>query len=520
MTRFKPLLVSVLLAAFIPASAAGLDTARLGDVEITPLPMPAEAGSSGYSVMSARLRNTGNVAAEVSMRVAGKMFGARGRSAFSENSLTLQPGAEALLETPFPNIWQRAEVEAVAVDGKPLRNAGSIFPTCGGNRPATVMLELNADPDHIPLPSSPEQAAARARARLQLEQSFDTVSSAYSPMADWSADPLAYTGFAMISVPENDFSAAPESVRRALEQYMLLGGTLEILGSKRAFARESMFGSYIGSAALPEPLPRTAFGSAPVRKPELFDLGLSETAGTAAILGILAVFSAAAAALALLLRRRFRAWLFATIPAASLAAAAGIVAATLAWEGSTPRLAIESRIAIDSATGCAAIESEYLFFAPMLDDCTIEFSGDTLVMNSDARSYIWNNGKLRLDGLLDAHTPVRLSTRRVFKTSARIELAAKNDASVTVINRLGANLSGLICRVDGEKYSLMPMELPFMDGGTATLRRTGGHADSGPDGFEATMDFPPFVEPGLTAKPGVFKSRAVISGNFAGKEQK
>ena len=323
MNRIKPFLFSVLLA--VAAGTAGASgepgDIRFEGVEITPLPLPAAAGSFGYSAISAKLRNTLAVPVEIGIRVSGRSFDADGRVALSENSVMLEPGHETVIAVPFPNSWNRAEVSSLTVGGKILPGAPELFPTFGGGRHKTVMLEVEADADRVSDPPPPEQAAARARERLQLRQSFDAVTEAYSPVSQWSTDPLAYTGFAMISIPEYEFSAAPPEVRLALEKYMLLGGTLELTAAGRVFPREAMFGEYIGSLPLPEPLPRTAFGNGP-GLPELADIGLSDAAASTVTLGVLVLFAAATATLAITLRRKNKLWLFTAVPAASLLAAA------------------------------------------------------------------------------------------------------------------------------------------------------------------------------------------------------
>ncbi len=520
MNRIKTFLFSVLLA--VAAGTAGASgepgNIRFEGVEITPLPLPAMAGSSGYSAISAKIRNTLAVPVEVGIRVSGRSFGADGRVAMSENSATVRPGSETVLSGPCPNSWNRAEVGALSVGGKILPGAPELFPTFGGGRHKTVMLEVKPDAARAANPPPPEQAAARARERLQLRQSFDAVTEAYSPVSQWSADPLAYTGFAMISIPESEFSAAPPEVRLALEKYMLLGGTLELTAAKRAFPREAMFGEYIGSLPLPEPLPRTAFGSGP-GCPELADIGLSDAAASTVTLGVLVLFAAGTATLAITLRRKNKLWLFAAVPAASLLAAAAISTAVRVREGAAPRLAIESKTVIDAATGIAATEAEYLVFAPVGQNPALEFSGDTLITAPVTADYRWDGGRLRLEGMLSTHAPTRLTARRIFKTGAGIDLTFTADGRPHAVNRLGAAATELFCRIDGKEFAAPSGALPIPDGGAAELIPSGRRPEAGPDGFTAKLAASPFVEPGLTKLPAAFSSRATVCGTFARKEQ-
>ncbi|MEA4862622.1 MAG: hypothetical protein AB7F40_10760 [Victivallaceae bacterium] len=514
MNRVKPFLFSVLLAAACAVSAAEPETIRFEGAAITPLQLPAVAGSSGYSAISARVRNTLDVPIEVGMLVSGRMFGGSGLTASSENAVLLAPGSETIMDVPFPNSWNRAEVKSLTVDAKELADAPELFPTSGGGRHKTVMLEIEPEPGRVPAPSNPGQAAARARERLQLRQGFDAVTEAYSPVSEWSADPIAYTGFTMISIPDYEFAAATPDVRLALEKYMLLGGTLELTGAKRAFPRKAMFGEYIGNIRLPEPLPETAFGSRPGR-PEPAAIGLDESGTGAITLGVLVLFAATATVSAMALRRKNKLLLFFTVPAVSLLAAAAIFAVTLVREGSGIRVAIESKTMIDADTGIAATETEYLFFAPMTQNPDLEFSSDTLVTAAADANYRWGGGRLRIEGMLASHTPTRVTARRVFKTEAGVQITINSDSRPTAVNHLGATVIELSCRINGKEYSAPSESLPIPDGGTAELFPADRRAEAGPDGFTAKLTAPAFIEPGLAEKPAILSSAATVCGTFA-----
>lgn len=319
-------------------------------------------------------------------------------------------------------------------------------------------------------PESPKSGSGSSGAKGSEAYDLDAVKCTL-PFTEWPTDWRAYSTFDAIFLSPSDYAALPDAVKSALEGYKSLGGPLFVvlptdqggLAEGGDAIRERIndardlhtcqsgshskyhYSADVSLSMLLEGVPLADIASVPV--------------GT--ILLLLAAFCLVIIPIVIwrAIRRNRRLELFVTIPATSLAVTAIVIAAIFIAFGVTPSARVQSVTFLDQATKTATTRGAFAVFTPLDVSGAISVDADAAfrtLHRADlaVRDAVLTDRLVLGSGWVKPLTPSYFGFDKYGHCSAKLDIVAEADGSLTVANLLGAPVSRCTIRHDGRFYAL------------------------------------------------------------------
>ena len=502
--RVRRLLTAGVLAVVISVPATAREF-RYGDIVVRALPDLPQSTTHGYHEFPFQVINESAVSRRVTLSGPDAAHAGAGLHSLRtiERSITVGPRSSvrlALWQPPLPTFGSGLRV---SVDGRPQRE---IIPWSSGHpeywigaighrsgsRPAhrsrRILISPRLSEDGFPPHPQEEYIVFRA----------------VMPMAAWSGDWRAYSGYDGVVTTAEELRSTPAAVADALWRYVETGGSMLILGwpedlepagfwgrerRRRSLASVYESGLTVDYAGFGVVL--TAEGAAQVddftepqltrledawrRSRKMWDVTRDPSKAhqrfavadrvEIPVRGLFLVVLAFTVLigpvnLALLTFKGKRIWLLWTVPAASLLTCAVVVLYVLAGEGLVRFARTEGLTVLDQRARRATTVGWTGYYATLTPGQGLSFDAGTEVSpvvswardqrGDDARVVRWSDRQHLARGWLRARLPSYFIVRKNEPRRERINLRRRDDGSLEAVNGLGVDLESLsVADADG-----------------------------------------------------------------------
>ena len=307
-----------------------------------------------------------------------------------------------------------------------------------------------------------------------------------APIQAWSPNWLAYSRYHGIAVTSDDLRAAPGPVRRALTQFVEIGGVLIVLGSSPELAqawRHEKAGGFtvayggFGKCIIDESgdyerwdhsqweyVVATLIESVHTTNLDAPSLVAGSLAGgdvrlpVRGLLILMFLFAIVIGPVNLyvLARMRRRIWMLWTVPTFSLITCLAVFGYMIVAEGWGGHLGIETVTILNEGTGRATTIGHVGIYTPLTPSDGLHFSYDTEVTSAfeadrfsirrsrgTSRTIDWSRDQHLAQGWVQPRVPTNFQVRKIEARREQLTFHRGKDGVLTVANGLGAPIKHL-----------------------------------------------------------------------------
>ena len=536
------------------AVAASATSRRAPDIVVRPVPF-ASAGpvndwhfsqwSYGYCYLFYDVANSSTTQSHSVQLVCGRVF--------HSATVTLKPGEQQRIVLPLlPVALKQHEEVTVYVNGRAWQNFMEYVPS-------NPMFSLG--PRVLLSPAISETSVRYRIGKSKVENNGIDFFAAQMPLFEWPDEWLAYSRFSALLVTQAEYEALSESVARALERFVLAGGSLIIAGSAgeeetRGFGNILRLSSAIVEAWSDEDV-RTLMTKT---KAEVFPhatgaffhknmLHLPRISGftllVVYVLLLLITIFLGPVLLFALARRNAHIKVYWIAPMAATATGFGVLVAALCIDGLKPLVRTEELVLLDAQSN-SAVTLAYTGIKASFSRANLTFPRDTEVtpishtVLPGSRVDFFPDAQRFNTAWMPTRIPTYFALRHVGDAPKKtLEILAESEESLTIKNNFDTPLNWLFARGSGEDLffrmaSILPGEIAVLEPvpnrsilASVVLRvweaplnvvTASDPSNLPPRTFVATLSDTPFIKPFIQNQS---KSRGgtIVYGTFPGEAQ-